>query len=103
MRGDNRVAYLKTRITSGKDQDALLEMGSDDGNKVWLNGKAVHANNAIRPCTPGSDKARIKLKQGANDLLLKVTQGAGEWAACCRLRAANGQPMDDVTVAPSLE
>jgi hypothetical protein len=103
MRGDNRAGYLKTRITSGEDQEALLEMGSDDGIKVWLNGKIVHANNSIRPCTPGSDKAKIKLKPGANDLLVKVTQGGGEWSACCRLRAANGQPIEDVTVAPSAE
>ena len=101
MRGDNRVAYLRTQITADKTQDALLEMGSDDGIKVWLNGQVVHANNSVRPCTPGSDKAKIKLKQGANDLLLKITQGAGEWSACCRVRGPNGQELTDVTVAPN--
>ena len=103
MRGENRVAYLRTQITSDKAQDALLEMGSDDGLKVWLNGQVVHANNAVRPCTPGSDKAKIKLKQGANDLLLKITQGGGEWSACCRLRGPNGQELNDVTVAPNAQ
>lgn len=103
FRGENRVAYLRTQITSETAQEARLEMGSDDGLKVWLNGQVVHANNAIRPCTPGSDKARIKLQAGANTLLVKVTQGGGEWSACCRLRAADGRELSGVSVAPNPE
>ncbi|MBI5387559.1 MAG: HEAT repeat domain-containing protein [Verrucomicrobia bacterium] len=103
FRGENRVAYLRTQITSSQEQDAQLEMGSDDGIKVWLNGKVVHANNAIRPCAPGQDKVRVKLKQGVNHLLLKVTQGGGEWSACCRLRAVGGKELPDLAVGPSVE
>ena len=52
--GNDRVAYLKTQLASAKEQDAVLELGSDDGIKVWLNGQVVHANNATRPCAgPG--------------------------------------------------
>lgn len=98
--GHNRVCYLKTQIASAKEQDALLEIGSDDGIKVWLNGQVVHANNAVRPCTPDQDKAEVKLKQGPNTLLIKVTQGGGEWTLCCRLRSSNGKPLAGVTVAP---
>jgi hypothetical protein len=101
--GDNRVAYIKTQIVSDQEQDAQLEMGSDDGIKVWLNQKVVHANNSVRPCTPGSDKKKIKLNKGVNTLLLKVTQGAGQWAACCRLRAADGKEIQDVIVGPGAE
>jgi hypothetical protein len=101
--GDNRVAYIKTQIVSGQAQEAQLEMGSDDGIKVWLNQKVVHANNSVRPCTPGSDKKKIKLNQGVNTLLLKITQGGGQWAACCRLRAADGKEIQDVIVGPGAE
>jgi HEAT repeat protein len=99
MAGDERVAYLKTQITSERDQAAQLEIGSDDGVKVWLNGKVVDANNVIRPCTPGDDKVKVTLNRGVNWLLLKVTQGGGEWSACCRLRAPDGAPLEGVTVA----
>jgi HEAT repeat protein len=101
--GDNRVAYLKTNIASDKEQDALLEMGSDDGIKVWINGKVVHANNSVRPCTPGSDKKPVHLAKGVNTLLVKVTQGGGQWAACVRLRAAGGKEIQDVIVSPAGE
>ena len=98
MAGDERVAYLKTEITSERDQEARLEIGSDDGVKVWLNDKVVDANNVIRPCTPGEDKVKVMLNHGVNRLLLKVTQGGGEWSACCRVRAPDGAPLDGVTV-----
>jgi hypothetical protein len=98
--GDNRVAYLRTQIASAKQQDAVLEIGSDDGVKVWLNGRVVHSNNATRPCTPGQDKAKVRLKQGTNSLLMKITQGGGEWSACCRVRSPDGKELEGVTVAP---
>jgi HEAT repeat protein len=98
MPGDNRVAYLRTVINSEQEQPALLELGSDDGVKVWLNGAVVHANNAVRPCAPGQDKAKVTLKQGDNVLLLKVTQGGGQFAAVARLRAPDGKPLPHVTV-----
>jgi len=98
--GNDRVAYLKTQLAADSALDAVLELGSDDGIKVWLNGQVVHANNAVRACTPGQDKVKVKLKQGANTLLIKVTQGGGEWSACCRVVAPDGNPLDGVTVAP---
>jgi hypothetical protein len=98
--GNDRVCYLRTRIDSPKEQDALLEIGSDDGVKVWLNGRVVHANNAIRPCTPDQDKVKVRLKQGDNALLVKLTQGGGEWSVCCRLRSREGKPLEDVSIAP---
>lgn len=99
--GNDRAAYLKTQLASVKDQDAVLELGSDDGIKVWVNGQVVHANNATRPCAPGQDKVNVKLKQGANTLLLKITQGGGEWSACCRFCSPDGKLLDGVTVAPN--
>jgi HEAT repeat protein len=88
--GDNRAAYLRTNVWSDKSRKVLLELGSDDGIKVWLNGQVVHANNATRPADPGQDKVEVTLKQGWNPLLLKVTQGGGEWAVCARIRRLDG-------------
>ena len=92
--GQDRVAYLRTEVSSARAQDAMLELGSDDGIRVWVNGQQVHANNATRPCSPGSDKAKIKLKAGPNTILMKVTQGGGEWSAIARLCGPDGKPLD---------
>jgi len=96
--GNERVAYLKTNINSAREQKATLEVGSDDGVKVWVNGKLVHANNAARPVKQGDDKVKIDLKQGSNVVLMKITQGGGDWAACARLVGADGKKITDVQV-----
>jgi len=101
--GNERVAYLRTIINSTKAQPAQLELGSDDGIKVFLNGRRVFANNAIRGNTPGQDKVKINLRQGANVLLLKVTQGGGEWSACCRLVSPSGGILEGISVSAPTE
>jgi len=88
--GDNRVAYVRNKVWSGKDQQVRLELGSDDGIKVWLNGEVVHANNAARGIEPGNDKVNVNLKKGWNVLMMKVTQGGGGWGACAKFFTVDG-------------
>jgi hypothetical protein len=88
--GNDRVAYLRSFVHADSDMEALLELGSDDGAKVWINGQQVLANNAVRPVKPASDTVKIQLRTGWNTILMKVTQGGGQWAACARLRTADG-------------
>lgn len=102
FKGNDRVAYLKTTIISDEAQDAQLEFGSDDGLKVWLNGKIVHSNNAVRPCVPGQDKVKVKLAKGENTLLIKLTQGGGEWAVSSRIRSIGGKELNDITILPKI-
>lgn len=96
--GNNRAAYLRTQVWSDASQKVRLELGSDDGIKVWLNGQIVHANNATRPASPGDDKVDVTLKQGWNRLLLKVTQSGGEWAVCACLRKPDGSKLEGLKV-----
>jgi len=97
--GDNRAAYLRNQVWSEREQRVKMELGSDDGVKVWLNGELVHANNAARGVTPGEDVIEITLRQGWNSLLLKITQGTGGWGACARLRNLDGGKLEGVKVA----
>ncbi|MBN2139209.1 MAG: HEAT repeat domain-containing protein [Sedimentisphaerales bacterium] len=96
--GNSRVAYLRTWIKSDESKDAVLEAGSDDGIKVWLNGKLVHANNVARAAIPGTDKAKITLKTGWNDLMLKITQNVDPWEFCLRITGADGGKLDEIEV-----
>ncbi|MBN2451094.1 MAG: HEAT repeat domain-containing protein [Lentisphaeria bacterium] len=94
--GDHRAAYVRSLIHAEQACEAQLEIGSDDGIKAWLNGEVAHSNNAARPVRPGDDKAKIRLRQGANTLLLKITQGQGGWGVCARVRAADGSHLDGI-------
>lgn len=77
--GDNRVGYLKFAFPSSAGGKARLEFGSDDGLVVWLTGQQVHAKDVTRPCRPGDDRVKVTLKQGMNQLLVKVLQRGGQF------------------------
>ena len=96
--GDQRVAYVRTWIFSDKDQPARFEFGTDDGNKLWLNGKVVHANPAGGAATPGKYKVDVALKQGWNALVMKVLQDTGPWEFCFRIRRPDGSRLDGLKV-----
>jgi putative heme-binding domain-containing protein len=77
-RTDNVVCYFLTYIDSPQAQDASLLVGSDDGRRVWLNGRLVnekHAHSAVRF---GEQTVNVKLENGRNTLLVKVEQGNGD-------------------------
>jgi len=92
------VAYLKAEIIAPQATDAILLMGSDDGIKAWLNGTEVHSNNVDRGQVVDQDMAPIKLKQGPNELLLKITQGGGGWSVCTRIVGPDGLVIEDLRV-----
>ncbi len=90
MPGANRAGYLRTHVDAPREMAARLELGSDDGVKVWLNGEVVHRNPALRGVAPGDDVVPVTLRAGANTLLIKVTNDGGPWGACARFRAPEG-------------
>jgi hypothetical protein len=92
--GEQRVAYARTWVHCDQQQPVLLELGTDDGVKVWLNSTVVHANNTFRGIQPGTDKVNVTLKAGWNPLLLKVTQLNQGWAFCARFRKPDGNHLD---------
>jgi hypothetical protein len=93
------VAYTRTWVHSDLQQPARLELGTDDGVKVWLNRKVVHANNTFRGLTPGEDKVNVTLNAGWNPLVLKVTQLNQGWAFCARFRKPDGSYLDGLQFA----
>jgi HEAT repeat protein len=83
--GEQRVAYLRTKMDSPKEQKVKLWIGSDDGNKVWVNGEVVSANNAAHAFTVDQYSAEAVLKKGANTILMKITQNNMPWGASLRI------------------
>ena len=75
------VAYLKTDVWIEEAQAVLFEIGSDDGIKLWLNDNPVHQLNVQRGHNQGEDVIEVNLEKGWNPILMKVTQGTGDWGA----------------------
>jgi len=98
--GDDRVAYLRTRVWSPKEQKVRMEFGSDDGAKVWVNGSLVLEAAEPRSHKLDEDKKPVSLKQGWNPVLVKVWQGSMDWAFSLRFRSPDGKPLDGLKVKP---
>ena len=91
---DNVTGYVRTRIWSPANQAARLEIGSDDGNRVWLNGKMVSEHDGDRSLEPRQDIAKVQLQSGWNELLVKVVNSGGGWGAACRVRQPDGAALE---------
>jgi glucose/arabinose dehydrogenase len=77
---DQCVCYLYRRIESPAARRVTISLGSDDGIEVWFNGKQVLFRDAIRSCEADQDLVDVDLHAGRNDLLLKISNIAGDWA-----------------------
>ena len=69
-----KAGYAATTLHSDRAQDALLLMGSNSRLKVLLNGETVHAVDRDRNAIADEDTVRVRLREGANRLLVKVGQ-----------------------------
>ena len=96
--GSDCCGYVITEIVSERPQEARLELGSDDGLKVWFNGEVAHEANEMRGLTIGEGQCTVSLREGVNTLLLKITQGGGGWQVCCRIRAVDGFGLEGVEI-----
>ena len=93
---ENCLAYLRTYVWSDKDQKVLLELGSDDGIKVWVNYELVHENNVVRGHEHAQDVAEANLAEGWNTILMKITQGIGGWSASLVVTDPNRKIIEDL-------
>lgn len=90
---DNAVAYAYAEIQVGQAQDVALEIASDDGCALWINGNKVYEHLENRGWGTPPDTVKAKLVAGVNKLLLKTCEGSGTWGFRLRLRDAQGKPL----------
>lgn len=68
--------------------EAVLRIGSDDGIKLWLNGRMLLDDRVMRALDPDSSLIRVALAPGTNRILAKVDQGTGDWALSVRISSS---------------
>ena len=78
---NDHSAYALIILESTTVQENVpMKVGSDDSVKVWLNGDVVHRNPINRGSGGFQDNFRVNLRQGDNILLVKVSEGGGDWS-----------------------
>ena len=73
------VAYARGIIKMSKDADLKVGIGSNDGVRLWVNGKLLHDNKIARKAEPNQDILILPLLKGENTVLLKIDQLGGGW------------------------
>jgi putative membrane-bound dehydrogenase-like protein len=86
---ENVTAYYQVTVTSGTEQEATLHVGSDDGNRVWVNGERVGQFNGRRAIGFSQDQYKARLKAGVNQIVLKVENTGGPGGVALALEARN--------------
>ena len=95
--GTQAAAYALVWVVSDKPADAVLALGADDGACVWLNDRRIHSTLIPRAYESMQDRIDLRLNEGPNKLLIKVTQTAGDWKLCAHLLDKTGAPLTGVT------
>lgn len=90
---DHCVGYAYAEIEVPKALDAILLLGVDDSEKIWVNGSQVFEHFTARGLIVDQDKAPIQLKAGTNTILLKVYQNTLGWEFCARVVTPDGKPV----------
>jgi hypothetical protein len=88
LAGDNSATYLYRAVTSQRERELTLSFGSDDGLIVWLNGEEQLNKKVTRGVAKDQDSATVTLKEGVNELLLKISNGGGGYGFYFRANAA---------------
>ena len=103
-----KAGYAYVTVYSEKEQDAILSTGSNSHIKIFLNKELVFSFFQERNAIADQDKIKIKLKKGANDLLVRVyntNKNLGlaffgfinwGWGFYARLLDKEGKPLVDV-------
>jgi hypothetical protein len=90
------AAYAWTTVTSPDTREAQLRVGSDDGIKVWLNGKEALNRNIARAASPDQNIVSVTLNEGENQLLVKVCNQEMAWGFYLRFTDSNGKALEDL-------
>jgi len=86
-KNERTVAYAFCRIYSPRRGEVEATIGSNDGIQVFLNGRRIYKKYIKRSLIPDEDSVMLPLKEGRNDLLLKIDQNKGGWGFSFRLPA----------------
>ena len=87
------TAYAFCQIEGSGEEYVEFGLGSDDSVKVWINGQVVHQYQGGRGVMIDQDRFTVKLNQGKNQCLVKVSQGMGDWGFV--IRPVDRFPLDE--------
>ncbi len=90
------VVYGHVYVYSPSERQAQVLLGCDDGIAVWLNGIEVYRNDRYGGWTQDQFHVPVTLTAGWNRLLIKVSQGGGDFLSSVRITDPDGNAFPDL-------
>ena len=75
----NVVSYAYSVINLPEAKTVKFGVGSNDGVRVWINGKLVLDRPVSRKAVPNDDQISVPMQKGDNTILVKVDQLGNKW------------------------
>ncbi|HOL18621.1 MAG TPA: HEAT repeat domain-containing protein [Candidatus Hydrogenedens sp.] len=93
------VAYVACKITVPEPVEGKILLGTNDGVKVWLNGKLVHSFAEGRTMIPEQDNVPVKLEKN-NILLMAIYNQGAAWEFTAKLQGISPEKVEVVPYSP---
>jgi len=97
---DNVSAYALIHVKAPSAMDCHLYLSHDDGGRVWLNGDGIHNSNKSGAVKADEFHVPIKLEEGWNRLLFKVTNNTATFGLLLRITDASKAPVPGLEYSP---
>lgn len=93
------VAYAYTGVYSPREQNVQLLLGCQGDVKIFLNYKEIYAKRGLNQPRPGGERIPLRLFEGWNHLVIKVTQGSGPWGFYLEMTDIQDLPLPELHFA----
>ena len=98
--GDNMDSYGFAWVFAPAGAGPLILIGSDDGNRLWVNGALKNSTNASRGLTRDQDNTgAVSLPVGWSRLLFKVHNFTSGFNGTVSLRNGGNSSLNEPSVA----
>ncbi len=87
---EEQMAEARAIVHSDEAREVLLALGTDDGCRAWVNGELVVRDNARHGATRYRHVVPIRLREGENEILVRVENGRGGFGLYASLLDAGG-------------
>jgi len=92
------AAYLYTQVVCPTAVQCLLRCCHDDAAKLFVNGVCLFSDSVGGPMVQDDEDIALSLRQGTNDFVFRIENGAIYGGLQARLVDTNGLPLRDVTL-----
>ncbi|MBI3920730.1 MAG: hypothetical protein HY318_04865, partial [Armatimonadetes bacterium] len=94
--GDGRFAYAGCYLDNPVVQKLKFKVGSDDGFRMWINGRLIGELRQGRAAFPDQNVYEVELPPGRSLALFKVENMLGGFELCLRVTDLNDKPAQSV-------